>query len=364
MAAAAAAGVYVIGGGDPACAANNTGSNPCDKDHASVESVQTMLDSLPAGDAKYFAGYQWTDEPPCTMNIPAESATIRTEDPTRMTYANEGAWTADLPNNDVGSQQCLTASEQNLAAPSIASSDDYALTDPWHGSICAGANCVWVYGAVAANVRGVVGDSKPVWSFIETGTDDLGLSSQNGACNYTTDLCASGNEAYATPAQVNSAAWDALINGANGIQWFCDDSTAYDACAGGGTGGHPAAPGSRTYGIAANLTYIDHTIEGFAPELNSPSVSGLTTTSTLPIATMLKNINGTYYLFAMSNRDGSARTTFTDPAFAGKTATLIYNSSTEYGPTLNNVLDHTANSAGTFSVRFGPAYQVKIYEIS
>lgn len=364
MEAATAAGMYVIGGGDPACSASNTGSNPCSRDHASIESVQAMLARLPAADARYFVGYQWTDEPPCSMNIPAEVSTLNSEDSTRMTYANEGAWTSDLPNNDVGSAQCLTAAEANLVAPSIASSDDYALTDPWHSSICAGANCVYMYGDTAANMRALAGASKPVWAFIESGTDDLGLSGQNGPCNYTTDLCANGNEAYATPAQVNSAAWDALINGANGIQWFCDDSVAYDACAGGGPGGQPAVAGSRTYGIAANLTYIDNTIQSFAAELNSPDVTGLATTSHLPVVTMLKDVGGVYYLFAMSDRDGTTWSTFTDPALAGKTATLVYNSSAEYGPVVNNVLLHHVNSAGAFTVRFGPAYQVKVYKIS
>jgi len=364
MQAAAAAGIYVVGGGDPNCSAINTGSDPCSKDHASIESVQALLARLPASETKYFVGYQWTDEPPCSMDIPAQVSTLRSEDPTRMTYANEGAWTADLPNNDVGSQQCLTAAEANLVAPSIASSDDYALTDPWHTSICTGANCIYMYGDTAANMRTLAGASKPVWAFIESGTDDLGLSGQNGPCNYTTNLCANGNEAYATPAQVNSAAWDAVINGANGIQWFCDDSVAYDACAGGGPGGQPAVSGSRTYGIAANLTYIDNTIEGFASELNSPNVPGLTTASTLPVVTMLKNVGGAYYLFVMSDRDGFTKATFTDPALAGKTATLVYNSAAHYLPVIDNVLYHKVTTAGSFTVRFGPAYEVKVYKIS
>ena len=48
-----------------------------------------------------------------------------------------------------------------------------------------------------------------------------------------------GTRTGGTPVQVNSAAWLTLINGANGIEWFCDDSVSgSDACAGGGRNGH------------------------------------------------------------------------------------------------------------------------------
>jgi len=372
MAAAAAEGIYVVGGGDPSCSPANTGRDPCDTDHASVDSVQKLLASLPASDARYFAGYQWTDEPACNVKVTSEVSAIHSEDPTRMTYANEGAWAADLPNNDIGapsgsgltSAQCLSDAEANLVAPSIVSSDDYALTDPWHSSLCAGANCIYLYGKSASTMRALAGPAQPVWSFIETGTDDLGLSSQNGACNVTKNLCANGNEVAATPAQVNSSAWDAIINGANGIEWFCDGTVAYDACAGGGTQGRPAAKGSPTYGIAANLTYIDHTIENFAPELNSPNTPGLSVSSALPMSTMLKDVDGTYYLFAESGRDGTAAATFRDPALAGATATLVYNSAAEYGPDVYDVPLHHLTTAGVFSATFGPQYQVKVYKIT
>jgi len=350
MAAAANEGMYVIGGGDPSCAANNSGADPCDTDHASVDSVQKLLASLPPADAQYFVGYQWTDEPACTTNIASQVATISSEDPTRMTYANEGAWVAVLPGNDIGSPsgsgltaaQCLSDAETNLIAPSILSSDDYALTDPWHSSTCAGANCIYLYGDSAANMRALAGPTQPVWSFIESGTDDLGLSTQGGVCNWTTNVCASGNEAAATPAQVNSAAWDAIINGANGVEWFCDGSnmdstgttnsgnTAYDACAGGGGGGNPANGGSTV--IPANLKYIDGTIESYAPELNTPDVAGMTVSSSnssVPVVDMLKQVNGEDYLFVESDRDGSTIATYSDPSLAGLTATLVYDSANQ-----------------------------------
>jgi len=190
----------------------------------------------------------------------------------------------------------------------------------------------------------LAGPTKPIWSFIESGTDDLGLSTQNGACNWTTNLCASGNEAVATPVQVNSAAWDALINGANGLEWFCGASdigstgttnsgtTAYDACAGGGGDGS-AVDGSTI--IPANLKYIDNTVESYAPELNAPDVTGMevaSSNSSVPIVDMLKQVNGEDYFFVESDRDGSTTATYTDPSLAGLTATLVYDSAAHYEP--------------------------------
>ncbi|MGO8724245.1 MAG: hypothetical protein ACLQRM_16165 [Acidimicrobiales bacterium] len=388
LAAAANAGVYVIGGGDPNCTQDNTGGDPCDTDHASVASVKQLLASLPAADQKYFVGYEWTDEPPCNMNITSQVAAISAEDPTRMTYANEGAWVADLPGNDIGSPsgsgltttQCLSDAETNLVATSIASSDDYALTDPWHTSTCAGANCTYLYGVSAANMRALAGPTKPVWAFIESGTDDLGLSTQNGACNWTSNLCASGNEAAATPVQVNSAAWDAIINGANGIEWFCDASdigstgttnsgtTAYDACAGGAGDGSPV--GGSTI-IPANLTYIDNTVESYAPELNSPDLSGMevsTSNPSVPVVDMLKQVGDDDYLFVESDRDGATTATYSDPALSGLTATLVYDSANQYDPANSEQgMTFTFSGTGTFSDTLGTTnnpYQVKIYAIA
>ena len=295
---------------------------------------------------------------------------------------------ADLPENDIGSpsgsgltnSQCLTAAEANLVATSIVSSDDYALTDPWHASTCAGANCIYLYGSSAANMRALAGPTQPVWSFIESGTDDLGLSTQNGVCNWTTNLCASGNEAAATPVQVNSAAWDAIINGANGIEWFCDaadigstgttnsGTTAYDACTGGGGDGSPV--GGSTV-IPANLTYIDSTVTSYAPELNSADVTGMTvssSSSSVPVVDMLKQVNGEDYLFVESDRDGSTVATYSDPSLAGLTATLVYDSANRYDPASSEQGQaFTFSSSGTFSDSLGTAanpYQVKIYAIA
>jgi hypothetical protein len=181
--------------------------------------------------------------------------------------------------------------------------------------------------------------------------------------------------------QVNSAAWDSIIGGANGLEWFCDAAdlgssgtvnsgvTAYDACAGGGGDGNPANYGSTV--IPANLTYIDNTVESYAPELNSPNVDGMSvasSNSSVPVVDMLKQVNGVDYLFVESDRDGSTTATFTDPSLAGLTATEVYDSANRYDAA-NSEQNQTfsISGAGSFSDSLGTSanpYQVKIYTIS
>jgi hypothetical protein len=362
MAAAAANGEYIIAGGDPT---SNTSPT-------SVASIQALLASDPSA-APYFLGYQFDDEPNCTLNLAAQVATIHAEGP-GLVYANEGAWTSALPANDIGSAQCLAQAEANLRAVAIASSDDYAETDPWHSNVCIGPDCVWVYGAEARNLRSIAAPGEPVWEFIDSGTDFQGFSQQNGPCVQATNLCQKGNEEVATPVQVNAEAWDAIIGGAQGIEWFCDGSApplgvgadAGDACAGGGSGGNPVNGGQPA--LAANLTYVDNRIHRYAAELLSPTVSGLTASASLPMATMLKTVNGVSFVFAMSDRDGSTSATFTDPALAGKTARVVYDSAERYDHKAGE-WGHTfaVSSTGSWSDTFGTAanpYQVKVYELS
>ncbi len=336
--------MYVIGGGDP--------FSPTSAE--SVASIAKLVSRVP-GAAKYFIGYQWGDEPTCSTNVAAQVATVESEDPSRLVFDNEGAWIAWLPKHNVlGSTECLAQSEANLRATSIASADDYALTDPWHTYLCntsAGYDCLWVYGREAQNMRMLVGPDEPVWEFVETGTNELGLSSENEG---------KAEEPSATPTQVNSAAWEALLGGASGIEWFCDEllpdgTPIWDYCASNNT-------------IRDNLSYINHTIERFAPELNAPDVLGeLSVRSSdpaIPILSMLKEVNGTTYLFVEGNRNGTTTGKYKLPGFPNGTAELLYDSNARYDPAVSEQGDRIAlNSDGAFEDSLPGDYSVKIYEI-
>jgi hypothetical protein len=347
LAAAVAAKMYVIGGGDPS---GNGANYP-----QSVASIAKLLEKTP-GASKYFVGYQWGDEPVCTTDVASQVAKIEREDPKRMDFDNEGAWVAWLPRNLVGDAACLTESKANLRATSVASADEYALTDPWHTYLCPraggkGYDCLWVYGEDAQNLRKVAGPGTPVWEFVETGTNDLGLSSENNG---------DSEVAMASPVQVNSAAWLSLLEGANGIEWFCDqlqpDGTPiWDYCASNAT-------------IRNNLTFIDHTVESFAPEINAPNVPDTLTlqssNSAVPIVADVKDVAGVRYLMVEADRLGATTATYTLRGDDSGTATLVYDSNKTYAPSVSEQGKTFAlNAHGVFKDSLPASYSVKIYKI-
>ncbi|MGA2209268.1 MAG: hypothetical protein ABSH30_06510 [Acidimicrobiales bacterium] len=344
LAAAVASHMYVIGGGDPTS----------DTSATSVASIAALVAQTP-GASKYFVGYQWGDEPTCSTDVAAQVAIVQREDPHRMVFENEGAWTAWLPKNTVGNATCLSQSEANLRATNVASSDEYALTDPWHTYLCRtrhGYDCLWAYGAEARNLRRLAGSTGPVWEFVETGGNDLGLSKENDGKAETQG---------ASPAEVNSAAWEALLNGANGIEWFCDEllpngTPIWDYCA------------SNTI-IRDNLTYVDHAIEQYAPELNAASVPNIasvqSSNSAVPINFDVKVVDGHTFLIVQGDRLGSTTGTYTLLHFAGGNARLLYDSNAQYDRTVSEQGKvFRLNSKGTFTDSLPASYSVKIYEIS
>ena len=395
-----AAGVYGIGGYDEGEAASGSTTGEA--------STLAAVETLSAACQKYFVGYQLCDEGGgassggCVSpaNIEAWVAAAHAFDPTRMANAGEsGGNTSDIGTSDI----------EMANASDIFSGDTYPITNPYEGSVCLSGNgtqsdCTWLYGVQTA--RYVYHDTSghPVWIDTETGSDNLGQSSANGSCNSTTNLCAQGNEQRATPEQVNSAAFEDVINGAAGVLWFCPDSvTGIAACLGGGADGN-SSECSPTCGEAANLTYVDSTLESYAPELDAPDVGycrmisdeiggtakysppystcsgGDLTLSTSnpdePIVGMTKVVGGNTYLFVMADHgSGSTTATYTVSGEGGQTATLVYDSAPHYDTSLSNDVGDTfgLNGSGQFTDTLAGdtgnapnaiGYQVKVYEIS
>jgi hypothetical protein len=105
-----------------------------------------------------------------------------------------------------------------------------------------------------------------------------------------------------TPAQVRAEVWMSLIHGSKGIVYFV----------------HEFAPTFREDGIfrhpdvVQEVTKINQLIKVLAPILNSPNVSGrLTVSSQAPIATMVKEYEGSVYVFAVAMRGESTSALFT-----------------------------------------------------
>lgn len=362
----------------------------------SVASLEAMASSINA--SSHLIAYNMGDEPQknCTefvANVPTYVALIKGFDSTRPYLWNNTDW--------IFSHGICPGNVADLQATSIGSFDLYPLTSPWNGSssipVVSGQaqDSMWIQGY---SVNQFIADGRsgqPIWAYVDTGTNELGYSSQNGSgCSVSTNLCSPDNHEYrATAEQVSAEVWMSIINGATGIEYFCDDTsiatgqTAYDFCLGNNVSGE----GSVAAAIASNLTYVDTSILSYAPQLNS-SISGICTmnsglmytsytascsngilnmstgTSTVPGSAMVRTYNGSLYLFADSDRNGSATMSFTLSGYAGKTATVVYDSNAQYDPTHSSVGNtFTLSASGQFSDTFGANghnYQPKIYMIS
>jgi len=114
----------------------------------------------------------------------------------------------------------------------------------------------------------------------------------------------SNPQVKATPAQVRSEVWMALIHGSRGLIYFV----------------HQFKPAFREAALLddpemlAGLTAVNHQIEELAPVLNGPTISGGATvhssTPEAPIALMVKRHENATYLFAVNMRNQSTRGAF------------------------------------------------------
>lgn len=261
-----------------------------------------------------------------------------------------------------------------------------------------------VAGSAGSGTQTATSQSQPIWAFVDTGTSALGYSSQNGStCHFNSDLCdgsGDNHEFRATNEEVNAEVWAGLINGATGVEYFCEDTnltgqSAFNFCLGSFLEG-VTADNNVAASVASNLTYMDGAILNLAPQLNgtlnamctmqNTSLSAVrqytdyttscsngilamsTGTATVPGSAMLRTQGGKLYLFADSDRNGSASMTFTLTGYAGYKATVVYDSNAHYDPTNSSVgSTFTLNGSGAFSDTFGAHghnYQPKVYTIT
>jgi len=126
---------------------------------------------------------------------------------------------------------------------------------------------------------------QPVWSFVEAS----GIHTGN----------------VASPAEIRSQVWMALVHGAVGILYFVHEwEPAFNASA--------LLDDEETL---EGVTALNHQLAGLAPVLNSPTVEGrLTVTAEpedTPLTAMLKEYDGDAYIFAVVMRDAPVTAAFT-----------------------------------------------------
>jgi hypothetical protein len=115
----------------------------------------------------------------------------------------------------------------------------------------------------------------------------------------------SNEKSKATPQQVRSEVWMALIHGANGLIYFCHEFKPKFIEAG------LLADPEMAKGVAA----INAQIKELAPVLNSPAVAdgakAASSNAETPVAVMTKRHDGSTYVFAVAMRDSSTQAKFT-----------------------------------------------------
>jgi hypothetical protein len=267
-----------------------------------------------------------------------------------------------------------------------------SFTKSWVGLTVAGAG-------IAANttIIGITDATHAVLSAPATATSRgttisvTGGSVSNSDCVASVNLCVvNGNEFRPTAAQVHAEVWMSIISGANGIEYFCDDTLSYSFCLGDQAGGKPAAVARN------NITFVDGTVLKYAKQLNAPTVGicsmqqmnytngALSTTAScsngvLTIATadpavpglaLVKRIGSNTYLFAQSDRRSAAGAsfTFTLNGLAGKTAKVLYDSNNHYDSAHSTEgTTFTLNTGAQFTDVLGANhddYEVKIYVVN
>ena len=121
-------------------------------------------------------------------------------------------------------------------------------------------------------------------------------------CIETTSI---GGGGQPTPEQVKTEVWMSLIHGSRGIIYFCHVFKPKPI--GAGLLADPA--------MAAAVGKINKQITELAPVLNSPTLNDVVTVESsnkdVPVDACVKELNGTYYIFAVAMRDGATHVTFT-----------------------------------------------------
>jgi len=447
----------------------------------SVQSVLALANSI--GAQANVIGYETSDEPACTAGravsngytypvamskVPTIINGVAQFDPTRVVMFNETAWMT-APQN----MRCLSTAITALQSTPVGSMDDYNATRPYvifapdfaKSDFTSTPNDTLFFQGIETQALIHFGRAnQPMWTFVESGGDNLGASEANNTmaasiahgskiivnasgrsiftptwvgltvsgtgipagaritgivdnthavmsvaaigtanesvrikggvrdsdCVESVNLCVvNGNEYRATPAQVNAEVWMSLINGANGIEYFCHDLTTPAFCLGAKWGGAAALA------VQSNLTYVNATVLSYAPVLNSPTVGAcslqqenyvtgarsttssctdgiltlVTTNVAVPGMAMAKQYNGATYLFVQSDRRSAIGAIFNMSlaGLSGKTARVVYDSDAHYDPANSTVGSTiTLNASGTFADTLGghgDDYQVKIYQV-
>ncbi len=265
---------------------------------------------------------------------------LRSIDSTKLLYMNFGLTTV-LNQGFFMLPVGTTIPEANdnwrkFAATTDILSVDFYMEDS--GNLQSGLYGLWCNPRMVGRMRDLCDESKPVWHYIATTAPD-------------------GREP--TPQIVHDSTWAALIGGARGIVYFDFKFTSGGQYVTDSAMLANSDPAMRNM-VQSIITQIQ-TLKGplLAKEANlSVAVSSSNTSAGpsglhygVPIHYTVRQSGGVTYLFTQAIRPGATTGTFTVPAAANKTITVIGESRT-----IN------ANGSGVFSDSYTSDYQVHLYQ--
>jgi hypothetical protein len=262
---------------------------------------------------------------PCIppARIVADYEKMRKTDPTRPVLLNLGQGVANDEWKGRGSGAKLSDYETYVKGGDIVSFDVYPVAGIDKPD---GENYLWYVAKGVGRLMEWTGGKRRVWSCIE--------------CTQI------GSTRKATPAQVRSEVWMALIHGASGLIYFV----------------HQFAPKFNEWALLDDpemlkaVTAINQQIRELAPILNSPTIENGATVSSLasdtPIAVTVRRQRGATYLFTVGMRNKPTHGSFVVSSLPNETRAEVIGE----GRTL------TVKS-GRFEDDFRP-YEVHLYRIT
>lgn len=240
----------------------------------------------------------------CAQGYEAVARSFHQSDPNRPAWGN---FTKDVdewsfPPPGWTAAQFSEHEKGLLGSLDIASADYYGWTDSseWNQGTGQGTGHygAWVYGHTVGRVRGY-NPNIPVYGFVECCDSTDG----NGTTKPTNEMM---------PGMLRAAVWNILVHGGRGfVYWttnFWDSSTGGDPHA----DPYPGATYQGAYALYgehqwdsqyAAAQQVDRQVKSFATDLNSPTVTGITSSSSdgVPVATLGKDVGGRLWLLAQAD---------------------------------------------------------------
>lgn len=233
---------------------------------------------------------------------------VRAADPSRPVYTNFGkamaiyGWNGYHAGTAGGTGSYAGDMALYCQSSDIVSADFYGWTDPYEGST-ATYRGAWTYGRVIDTIRTNCGADKLAWGFVE-------------ATHPWQETAPANNRV--TPAQIESAVWNQVVHGANGVLYFAH---WFD-----NTGAVVEDSLLRDPAVRARIAAVNASLHAIAPVLNTRSTTGqvsVTSTGGVPVTFMHKRHDGGHWIVAQADGgpamplSAATTATFTVPVESG-----------------------------------------------